>query len=318
MIEHPLNIAPERSEKPTKPSRISSWLHAHPYGSLSLGTFIILALGSFLFISSSGTAREGSTRTWGGARGILSLGSATKQEGQETHETIYSDAGSAPYVPIPIYKGDAVGTSDAYDISALLADLLDTQAKSSAPTNQNNAPASEDPWANFSFKIANDAVHADTTAESNRSPLQRSLYIYGNTSGNLIKKFETEHSSAGTIVRNHIQKRTDPTNAQALTQLAKDMKAFGTMLGALDVPQEVAESHRAYASAYVDMGSRLLSVAESSSDEAFLSAINKYNASVETAARRLVILVGIFSGNSVSFNQSEGGAVFMFNPSLSL
>ena len=215
------------------------------------------------------------------------------------------------YAAIPIYtpSENSPEPSSDDDFEALFAQLV--QKTTVTASSEVSTPEG------YSF-IPQGFVSTETPTKK-RTPEQDKLFTYGNQIGIYVKGYEGTHYGSAQLLKDHIEDRTNPDKIRALKVLGQDMQRFGNDLKDMpDVPANAAGMHRTYANAYYAAGANMILISETSTDEAFVSAIGKYNAVIEKLSVQFQLMVALFGTNEVTFSSSDPGSVFMFSPTLSL
>ena len=294
------------------------WVHGHPYLATIVGVGGLLILGSILVIQRTDVVPSNSSGAWGGAGGMFFNGirAATAYRPNIDIARYQSPQDSVAFIPIftPSVQSEETDENTPADdsIIALLSLLVQS--------NQTSGPAGggeEAPPDSYSF-IPQGFVSAETPTKK-RTPLQESLFSYGNQVGTYVKGYEDMHYGTAQILKDHIEDRANPQKITAVRNLGLDMRQLGFDLQTMSaVPQSVSAAHKSYAAAYKTAGANLVKIAETQTDEEFVGAITTYNASVEELSKRFVLLVALFGANEVTFSSSDQGNIFMFTSNLSL
>lgn len=146
-----------------------------------------------------------------------------------------------------------------------------------------------------------------------RTPAQEAIYVYGNAAGSIIKAYEASHQNAVQVIAAQSTDRSSVQKAQALRDLGAAISKIGTDMKKMrDVPADAVEAHTQFANRYIRAGELLAKMADASGDEAYIAAINAYNASVSALIEQHIALATYFSLAGVHFSSSDGGSVFTF------
>lgn len=285
------------------------WARTHPYLSALSAAGALLALGLLIVNHRVSTPAGGSLKVWGGGQGSLldptsytgGISSATERSGILNSGR---DISFIPLSPEQLYGADTDQTG-AFDMSAFIAAL--TEPAASTPSTQTSADLS------LAYTFIPQGLVATTSAGPRRSPLQESLYQYGNDAGSYISTYEDSHRNVGQILTDQIQDRQHPQKAQAVRDVGSALQTVGEQLQGMEaVPSLAASAHAGLAQSYIDIGAKLTKVPDAQRDSDFIAAIETYNAAAEQFARKYVALASVFPASGVSFSPQDPGSVFMF------
>jgi len=305
--EYPVQLPPEPAsvEVPKK-----GWLH-HPYIFTGAATFAILAVVVLIVTARSGVGGSEDAKNWVEAGMIFQGGkSASEAERQRAQETAQKQQGDAELGHIQI------ATSVGEEVQDFGEDLTKLLALLAQPPATSTLSGSETPAV---FAYIPQGLISISSGIKVRTAAQEALFTYGNEAGGRIQSFESMHGNMPQILKDQAEDRDNAEKKARVKQLGFDIASLGReLLDMQDVPQAVKTAHETYATSYRIVGTNLTKIADASGDDAYLAAIQTYNASVEAHAQRFAVLVGVFNANDVAFSPSNPGSAFMFNTQLSL
>ena len=309
---HQYPIAPE-APPAEAPVGKKGWVHSHPYLATSIAAISLLIILFFVVAARTGVGGSTSANNWVGAGSVFFTGGRTLTQAERmSAEAIVkqqSPKTALGYIPIPAPNADGSGAEDfANDLGKLLFEL----------SVQPNAPISTPAETSSGYSLIPQGLISVSTGAKQRSPEAEVLFTYGNEVGTYIQGFESLHLNSVQMMKDHAEDRQNADKTSHVDRLGYEMAELGRDLGQLQtVPADIKAAHAALATSYRLAGTNLTKVAATKTDEEFLGAINTYNASVESLAKRFLVIVGIFSANEVSFSSSDPGSIFMFSPTLS-
>jgi hypothetical protein len=266
-----------------------------------------LVSGTVIVIQRAPAAPNGAT-AWGG--NLNSLQDPQAYLPQPMVSTTQPNYGAIsptflPIQPTPL-PGDTAGGSDTN-----LADLL---AQLSAPLQPAADSTTTTPDSALAYDFIPRGLIATTTPGKKRTPQQQALYEYGNEIGTYIQAYEARSGNVPQILRDQIEDRTDPQKGNAVKDVGSSLIYIGTQMERMDsVPADVADTHAALARSYREMGAKLQQVPDAKGDQAFIAAIEAYNASADAFSRTFVSLADFFVLSGVQFAPSDPGNVFTFS-----
>jgi hypothetical protein len=299
------------------------WLRTHQYASALSAAGLLVLIGIVIVVGkSSATPSNSQPLTWGGAGTVF--GAAPTQGGapaqQNAGDMIQQVQSAAPYTYIPITapqdSTDAT-SSDSFDFNAFVS-MLSTQGKA-APSSSASSNTSAGAYAFIPGGLVSTSSLTKT-----RTPLQDTLYSYGNDVGGYIQSFEQQYPNETQILTNQVQDRTNPDKAAAVEALGQSLSGLGASLTEMDagdstdaggnqnVPIQMKSAHDALAKSYSDLGVKLALVPQATSDSDFLAAINAYDTSVQAFTKTYVAYANLFVAYGVSFSPEDPGSVFTF------
>lgn len=279
-------------------------LRAHPYPAALIGAFILIAVGTFIVYRQSAVLPAAEPSAWGGS-GTLFAPEATPTA--RPADTALPGLGGRD-VPLYHYRPPASSEEESsFDFDTFIASLSASTAAEETDTSATSNPA-------FSYSFIPTGLISTTTPTRQRSPLEETLYRYGNEVGAYIQTYEGTHRSNSTIITNHIEDRADAAKAAAVRAIGADIRALGMSLEAVDgVPEIFATAHNALADSYIETGLKLSAMADANGDQAFIAAINTYSAAVDSFIKNYVAVATLFSVNNVRFGPGDAGSVFTFS-----
>lgn len=309
MISSGTPEAPTEVAAPPK----TGWVHTHPFLATSVGIGGLIFLGLSLVLGRVDVAPSNQSGAWGGAGGGF-FSVVRRAAPVATPPDTRLQAPEDAYASIPIYtpiQEDSTETPANDDFMAILAGLVQATPVTA------DKPASGDAPTGYSF-IPQGLVSTEPQTKK-QTPEQRALFAYGNEVGTYLKAYEDTHTNSPQITKDHIEDRGNESKARAVRYIGDDMIQFGASLKELtDIPVSAKGMHLAYANAYITAGENLMKVADTKTDDEFVSAVTAYNSSVESLSNRFQMLVILFGVNEVTFSASDQGNVFTFSPTLSL
>lgn len=301
-ISEPAKTVPEKKE----------WLTSHPFLVTTIGVGGLILLGLFLVAGRMDVRPSNTSGAWGGAGGGFFSTTRRAAPVQTDPDDARLQVPDDSYATIPIFtpteENPAAAQNDE-DFMTVLAGLVKATPVTSARP-QDSTPEG------YSF-IPQGLVSADPPAKKSTAQ-QAALRAYGNEVGTYVKAHEDTHTNAPQIMKDHIEGRADAVKQRALRNLGEDMEQLGIALRDMEVHPLAAGMHKAYANAYITAGTNLMKIADTNTDEEFVSAITTYNASSESLSNQFQLLVILFGMNEVTFSSSDPGNIFTFNPNLSL
>lgn len=309
---HEYPITPEAPPAEAPVAR-KGWVHNHPYLATSITVAALLVLLFFIVAARTGVHGSASGNNWVGAGSVFFTGGRTLTQAERmSAEAIVkqqSPKTELGYIPIPTPNADGTSAEDfANDLGKLLLEL----------SVQPNTPAPAQTETGSGYSLIPHGLISVASGAKQRSPEAEVLFVYGNEVGTYIQGFESLHLNSVQMMKDHAEDRGNADKAANVDRLGYEMAELGRDLNQLQtVPADIKAAHAALATSYRLAGTNLTKVAAAKSDEEFLGAINTYNASVESLAKRFLVVVGIFSANEVSFSSSDPGSIFMFNPTIS-
>lgn len=279
-------------------------LRAHPYPAALLGAFILVAFGTFIIYRQSATLPDTAPSAWGGS-GTLFAPEITPVTAPG--DTPLPGLGGRD-VPLYQYKPSAPEseTSD-FDFDAFVAAL-------STPDDAEPVDEGGGEGTGPVYSFIPSGLISTTDTGPRRSPVQEAIYRYGNRVGEYIETYESGHRNNAVILKNQIEDRGSIEKAAAVRALGSDLRALGQSLKRVeDVPEVFTYAHGALADSYIEAGQKLSAVPDAEGDQAFIAAINAYNAAADSFITNYVAISTLFSVNGIRFGPSDAGRVFMFS-----
>ncbi|HVM73676.1 MAG TPA: hypothetical protein VMU13_02230 [Candidatus Paceibacterota bacterium] len=299
------------------------WARSHIYASaLALASLLVIT-GALFVISRSARTNPVGTSAWSGNAGVLGPTSATGLPitgGQKspTVEVRYA-TGTLPYenaAPVSDSKGtmQTGANTSSYDFNALLAELsLPPKASGTTSTDTPSASDTLNAWDYIPMSII--SIKSPT---SGRTKAQQALYDYGNEVGSYIQGYDAAHSNQSQVLDDADKDRQNVTKQTAVEKIGTDLQFIGQSIAEItDVPDAAQADTTALSNAYIDIGKKLVLVAqaEPKTDGVLVAAIKNYDAGVNTFNQRYIALANLFSSYGVTFSTSDPGSVFTFSPS---
>jgi hypothetical protein len=283
------------------------WIRQHVATSLSLIAGLCLISGAVLIIERA-PARPHNAQAWGGASGSLQDPQAyTPNAILSTTQPSYG-ASAPTFLPIaPSTEPGTVNTVADTDLASLLTQL-------SASSHISSAAGSSTVDTSFAYQFIPTGLIATTTPGTKRSAAQQALYEYGNEVGSYIQSYESRAGNVPQILKDQVEDRTDPQKGQAVKGIGSALIYIGTQMEKMqNVPSGAAGMHLALAKSYEDIGKKLQAIPDSQGDQAFIAAIQSYDAAADTFAKNYVALADYFSVSQVKFSAADPGSVFTFS-----
>ena len=311
--EYPM-LTPEPSPTPPQQTQTDK-VKAHPYRTTLIVATSLLLLFIIVIVVRIGTYGADLPTTWTGAGGVFFTGgrNLSEQERLSAEATVKQQSPEAQlgYIPINAPSADNFQGDTGGDLGKLLALLSHPEATSSARVDTGTPDGySYIPQGLISIK---DETRA-TTKEA------KALAVYGNEVGTYIEGFESLHGGMALTLKDQAEDRKNPDKAAALKRLGQDFAQLGfdlTVMSTVEIPEEMKAAHKAYATTYRIVGTNLIKISETKTDDEYLKAITAYNDSVDALTKRFLTIVAIFSANNVVFSSNDTGRVFMFNQTMS-
>jgi hypothetical protein len=282
------------------------WLSSHPYAAASaLAGFFLVLLA--LVVESRTSVSPGPLSVWGGTGAPLlnptSYAPSKLQEAIQDTRGAYS--GAPIYIPPAQSTAGEQNAEGSFDFESFLGSLTE-------PSGQSGTIAAGDAGLAYAF-IPRGLIATNTPAMS-RTAEQQALYTYGNDAASYIQTYEDSNRNAPVTLRDQAEDRQNPQKRQAVKLVAMGLRTAGeSLLGMEVVPASVASVHRALAESYVAAGRALDRVPDASGDEAFIAAIQAYNAEADKLVANFVDLATTFSVSGVKFTTGDPGSIFTFS-----
>ncbi len=281
------------------------WLRNHPYADAVAITGSLLIIGALVVRAhTAAPVQRGST--WGGAGSLVA--SCVAHPLDTSLAPNLSDTQSTSLGPIALNTETSIGG----DTSGVDTSSLDALIASVSGRIKNTDTSSSDTSSAYAF-VPSGLIATTTLSDTNQTPVQKALYIYGNSVGDIIRAFEDTHPDQPTVLKNHIENRNDPNAIGAMKQLGGDLARVGDGINAIDpAPTQGKAAGEALAAAYRSIGTKLASITDHQDDTSLYDAIVSYNTAAEDFAKKYVSLAMVFQSYSVSFSPSDGGSIFVF------
>lgn len=291
---------------------------AHPIVSTACTLGIILVIGA-LFVQSKVAVSNEYT---GSTIGIEPSSNTTIQTApiQQTYAPTPSSL-ATDTAPIVIQSNAATSTTPPHNTAqAITEDDLTTLLNELTPhithvsLDTASTPTTTDTSLNWLYIPPTMVI--STTSPKSQTPLQQSLYQYGNDIGSIIQGFDATHTGTVQTLTNAINDRHDTTKEQAVERIGKDMINVGNgILAEGAIPDAAAAGNTALGNSYIASGKALIASAQAENqlDATYIAALQAYNKTSLTVIRAANALSLVFSLNQVSFSRSDPGSVFMFS-----
>ena len=297
------------------------WLRTHAYISSASAVALLILLGGF--IVSEKTAQTPATsqpNAFSGGGAVLNptfyvpnSGSGGAGSNAQTPSVVSQVENSAPYTYIPPNSTITVGntqntTGSSFNFNAFIA-MLSNENQPAA----GSAGASGTSSISSAYAYVPSGLISTTSEKVTRTPLQQSLYDYGNSIGSFIQSYEEQHANSAQILTDQVQDRNDPQKIAAVEELGKSLTNLGGELLTIDdVPSQMSAAHMALAQSYQEIGQKLQLVPQAQSDQQFVAAIEAYDSAADTFTKNYVAVADLFASYGVVFSQSDPGSVFTF------
>jgi hypothetical protein len=285
-----------------------SWLERHPYAAMSALAGIVLIIGA-LIVESRTSAKPGTLSVWGGTGApLLNPTSYSPNAVVSAMPQTHGNPGISPiYIPpTQTQTADEPGATEEFDFEAFVSALTQPAGpKGSAATDSGDMSAI--------YSLIPSGLIA-TTTEPVRTEAQQKLFNYGNDAASYIQTYEDSNRNASVALRDQAEDRQNPQKKQAVKLVAAGLRTAGeSLLGMEELPPLVAGTHKALAESYIEVSRELAKVPDANGDEAFIAAINTYNAAADTLVKNYVSLATAFSLAGVKFSPQDPGSIFTFS-----
>jgi hypothetical protein len=284
------------------------WVRTHLPVSLSLLSGLLLIGGALVVIERAPSAAH-STQAWGSASSSLQDPQAyTPNPVLSTAQLSYGGQSPSffPLAPAQPLGSDTSNGADT-DLAALLAQL-----SSSSTVSMSTGASQVDTSLVYDFIPT--GLIATTTVGAKRAPQQQALYEYGNEIGSYIQAYEARAGNIPQILKDQVEDRGNAQKGQAVKSIGAALIYIGTQMERMEqVPPGVEGMHTALAKSYQEIGQKLQAVPDAQGDQAFIAAIEAYNASADVYAKNFVALADYFALSQVKFSSTDPGSVFTFS-----
>jgi hypothetical protein len=280
-------------------------IRAHPYRAALVAAVILILVGALIVYRRSDAPTTASSSAWG-STGSLFDPQATPNASAPEQSDANRGARDVPlyqYRP-PAFEEDSEG---AFDFDAFVAALSRPDSAGEPASGGTESAAST-----YSF-IPTGLISTDAPS-TQRSQVEELIYQYGNEVGEYIELYESTHRNNAAILKNQIEDRGNAEKAAAVRSIGADLRALGTSIERIEtVPDIFSHAQGALADSYIEAGGKLAAVADANGDQAFIAAINSYNAAAESLIKNYVAMATLFSVNNIRFKPADAGRVFMFS-----
>ncbi len=285
-----------------------SWLERHPYAAMSALAGIVLIIGA-LIVESRTSAKPGTLSVWGGTGApLLNPTSYSPNAIVSAMPQSHGNPGISPiYIPpTQTQSADEPGATEEFDFDAFVSALTQPAGPKATPTSSGDMGAI--------YSLIPSGLIATTTPEPVRTEAQQRLFNYGNDAASYIQTYEDSNRNASVALRDQAEDRQDPQKKQAVKLVAAGLRTAGeSLLGMEELPPLVVGTHKALAESYIEVSRELTKVPDANGDEAFIAAINAYNAAADTLVQNYVSLATAFSLAGVTFSPQDPGSIFTFS-----
>jgi hypothetical protein len=286
------------------------WFFVHPYVVALAVAGVLLLVGGVIVSNKSAVApADAGVRAWGGTGSnffdpLQNSGGTAGPRPQSVYTEVLNGA-PFHYNPSPAPLSTPAAASDDFDFENFLSML-------SKPSESTQVAVKEDSSLS-AYSFIPTGLLSLSSFEKERTPTQQKLYDYGNEVGSSIQSYEELYRNAPQILRDQFEDRKDEGKNAALRDVAGGMTNLGEILAAMEeTPPEITAAHGRLAASYKEMGEKLSRIPDASNDEALVSAMLSYNASVESFTKNFVALAILFSAHDVVFTTNDPGSVFTF------
>lgn len=302
------------------------WFFEHPYR--TMGILLVLAMlgiGALIVHRSSVTPSE-ETLAWGGRGALANIGEYAGPDPERLSDDVIGSyiiasqlQSQAPFSYIPSLPLTPEGESDAsieerYDFDSLIA-LLTNDTPSEDTAEETPAVRQDNGFWGDAFSFIPRGLVVVKNEETNKTPVQKKLYSYGNQIGIEIQMFEDAWPNAVQILYDQAQDRENLEKAEAARRYARSFADVGKRLEEIgDVPAEAKTLHDALAHAYQNAGMLLEQVPGEKTEKEFLDAVLAYNAGMDVFTDSFIDIALMFSAHGVVFREEDAGSTFTFRP----
>ncbi len=299
------------------------WIRSHPYTSTLTLSAIIIILGIVLVHNRSTHPALVGVTAWNGNPGVTDSSVTPVSPIVNTHIVSTGPQGpqyatsTLPYTPnTPVSTSEGTiqdtGTDSSFDYDALLR-----QVSYKKPTTANGGSTSS-PNTIDSWGLIPSGLISASSRQSGRTALQQSLFDYGNAVGSFIQEYDAQHRNQVQVLSDASKDRQNTTKRVSLEYIGYDMQKIGERINGIDnVPSVVLSPHTTLSKAYIDMGKKLILMADAlpERDPDLVKAILTYDSSVDTYTKDYVALALLFQTYGVTFASTDSGSVFTFSQS---
>lgn len=148
-----------------------------------------------------------------------------------------------------------------------------------------------------------------TAQTATESPEVRTLHVYGNTLGSILKTFYADTSRDREVLEG-LTSATSTLNFARISTLGKTYTDLATQVRALTPPNTLLTLAPKVTDAYTRIGNSISALANSAPQHPPISAIQTYNTSLAELISVLVTLSETFKSSGVAFSAGEGGDMF--------
>lgn len=277
---------------------------------LSLGAGVLLLIGALVIIERAPVPPGEQAQIWSGVGNapVAPTYAGTPVFSNLQEPTMSGDSPSfLPIAPKPSL-GEQSATGNDTDLASLLASL-------SSSGNSSVTVRSGTPDTGVGYEFIPQGLISTTSFAVHRTDTVQALYDYGNEVGSYVQSYEHANAGAAIILKNQIEDRQDPAKGQAVKDLGASLGKIGMSMQRMsEVPSSLGSLHTNLANSYIDAGKKLSAVPDAEGDQAFIAAIEAYDASADSLAQNFSALATFFSVSQVTFTSSDPGSVFSFTP----
>ncbi len=306
------------------------WVGLYPYRAALAAIVLLVLLGGALVVSKSSQSPLSTTQTtWGqvgslvqqpGAGGTRTSDTVTRQVSDSDIYTSLTAGKTGKYgdvyandIPVP-QSPIITNTGDGFKGGEVETFLASVKPSAEGITTKNQDGEDLSLSDIYSYVPSNSIPFVKPTT-STRTPLQDSLYNYGNDAGSIVESHDERYPNVATVMDAFFKNRSDPTALKGVKGLAASLAQAGQEIAALEtVPANVASLNASLALDYKDLATKLSALTESKSDTELVGAITTYNTSAEAFAKTNVGIATLFSAAGVHFSSTEAGRMFQFTP----
>jgi hypothetical protein len=302
------------------------WARAHPYASTIMVACIFVIAGALLVMRGTTPPASSGISTWNGNPSAINAPALQTTDANEIQATVAPVATQnygTTTLPYPSSQASSAPTSTSnipsgpFNYDTLMAEIAassHSSASKPATSGSNSAGTVDSGVWNF---IPSGMI-ATTTPSNGRTATQQALYLYGNEIGSYVEGYDAANSNQDTILSDANNDRQNATKAAAVERIGMSLETVGSgMAETTGVPASATSDNAALAESYTAIGKALITVGQSEAlaDSTLVSAIEAYDAAVDTFNKNYIALATLFSVSGVTFSSGDPGSVFSFSSS---
>ncbi len=286
-------------------------------------TCLLILIGTVLVINGTSTPTSSGISTWSGNPSALNTARQQTQQTTATQLAAITPSNASQYgtTTLPYPSGASSDTSSsasalsgAFDYETLMAEIAaGTRPPASSPVSGRASATSSIGVSVWNFIPA--GMIATSSPVSGRTPAQQALYLYGNEIGSYVEGYDAQNSDQDQVLSDANNDRQSATKAAAVERIGTSLETVGQGIAeTTGVPASAVADNTALANSYIAIGKALVTVGQSEalSDSALVSAIEAYDAAVDTFNKNYIALATLFSTSGVTFSAGDPGSVFTF------